>query len=237
MLIAICENDENQTTLTKNLIKKYMDERKIKYGLYCYPSGEKLLENWRSFDLVLMDVEMDKLSGIETAARIREKDDRVYFFFITAHSEYMDAAMNNNILRFFQKPINEERFFRGMDKAVDMIYENSDRIYLSCGSKTVSVTFKDIAIIEIAKRKTNVITKFGDFLSSEKMEHWLEILPDSHFSSPHKSFIINFNYLSAMASNNVTITVNQKNYTVPISPKRKKPFKEAFFGYTNRIQK
>jgi len=71
--IAICEDDQEQQKYLKNVIDKfknpYLSEADI------FSSGESLIETYKvegEYSIILLDMQLDKMNGIETAETIRK---------------------------------------------------------------------------------------------------------------------------------------------------------------------
>ena len=85
--IAICDDDDNFLGVEKAIISQYMDSRKTEYHIEQFCSGQALIalgQNLDSYSLILLDVEMEVLSGLETARKIREYS-QVPIAFVTAY--------------------------------------------------------------------------------------------------------------------------------------------------------
>ena len=83
--IAVCDDDEKGLGETLELLKGY---GKVQLAVEVYTSGEALLEDGKKYDIVLLDIDMDGLNGIETARRIREADKEVKLIYVTNYSDY-----------------------------------------------------------------------------------------------------------------------------------------------------
>jgi two-component system LytT family response regulator len=60
-------------------------------------------------EVVLLDVEMPELSGIECARAIQDRDPRTVLVFATAHEEYMASAFEVYAFDYLVKPFRVER--------------------------------------------------------------------------------------------------------------------------------
>lgn len=87
----------------------------------------KMFSKWRRFvmgngtkgnmDIILLDIEMGGINGVETARRIREKDNRAILFFISYYEQYCKEIINVQPFRFIDKPVSEEELDRGFREA------------------------------------------------------------------------------------------------------------------------
>lgn len=75
----------------KRLLEKYMHERGVVCSLSLFMSGKEFLEqceNRVKFDIVFLDINMDKMDGIQTAMQIRSFHNDTYIVFVTAYIDY-----------------------------------------------------------------------------------------------------------------------------------------------------
>ena len=72
-----------------------------------------LFENPESFpfDLLLLDIELEKMNGIALAKKIREKDDSIMLAFLSNRKEYVFEGYEVQAIRYLLKPLQEEQFF------------------------------------------------------------------------------------------------------------------------------
>lgn len=132
---------------------------------------------------------MKSVDGIKLGEYLRESNPHIILMYITAHKKYLDDALNINAVRFFEKPIESQRFYRGLKDAIDRIDNSSINFYLKDDKTTVRVSAKDVIFVEIEKRKTKIVTPYKTYHSNEHINFWKENLRGSIFVIPHKSYI------------------------------------------------
>lgn len=84
MKIAICDDEREICEGLERLIRKQRAEAEV----VLFSSGGQLLESRERFQIVLMDIQMEGMSGIETARALRMKDETAVLIFVTALREY-----------------------------------------------------------------------------------------------------------------------------------------------------
>jgi DNA-binding NtrC family response regulator len=86
-------------------------------------SGEKALETFKAqeFDLVLMDVRMPGLSGLQVLAQMKEKDPSVFVLIMTAHANLSDAviAIRDGAYDYLEKPVQVQKLKQLVEKALE----------------------------------------------------------------------------------------------------------------------
>ena len=85
MRVAICEDSKLQYEVLKKQVLKWADEREETIDIEGFESGEEFLFKWPEdcdFDLVLLDINMKGMSGVQLAKEIRKQDKDILIIFI-----------------------------------------------------------------------------------------------------------------------------------------------------------
>lgn len=142
--------------------------------------------------------------------------------YITAHKKYLDDALNLNAVRFFEKPLDSERFYRGLSDAIKRIDNSTIGFYLRDDSNYMRVALQDIVYAEIVKRETKIVTGDGDvYYSDQNMTFWHDRLVGTMFVVPHKSYLINLNYVTSFDRSHVILC---EKYKVSVARSRQSEF-------------
>lgn len=123
-LIAICEDE---TYLLEELRKKaeaYLKTRHYPAQIRTFTSGEDLLKEQRPFDLILLDLVLPGINGLETAKRLSSKS---RIIFITSYREYAVDAFEVEAVHYLLKPVTDERLYQAMDRALNRSKQEDDR--------------------------------------------------------------------------------------------------------------
>lgn len=160
--------------------------------------------------IVFLDIEMPKLTGIECATKIMDLNPKTKIIFATAHEQYMPAAFQLYAFDYLIKPFKIERIFQSLEriKALDLKAEEyhvskiikSDKIVdklLIKNKEGISfVDMKDIIIVQREDRSTVIYTKDNHYVTSESLSELEDRLDSSIFYRSHKSYIINLSMIT-----------------------------------------
>lgn len=69
------------------------------------------------FDILLLDVEMSGMSGLELARRLRADGDHAQLAFITSHFEFVGEGYEVEALNYLMKPVTREKLFAVLSRA------------------------------------------------------------------------------------------------------------------------
>ena len=109
--IAIVEDDCNFIEELQSYLGQYASEEKQTFEISVFHDGAEILENYEpKYDLILLDVEMPKVNGMDAAEKIREMDESVVLMFITNMAQYAIRGYSVGALDFVMKPITYYTF-------------------------------------------------------------------------------------------------------------------------------
>lgn len=227
MNIAICDDEKVYRDEIESMVDEYFSGINSDYECKQFSCGKELAEDLKAYDIVFLDIEMEKMSGIETAKVLNKKNRHTVIFIITAYRKYLDDAMDLNVFRYIDKPIDKERFFKGLEKAIALI-DNNDITFKTVDNELVTISKNDIVCVEVMKKKVTVSTVDGDYVAREKMDFFRNNLTASYFAIPHKSYIVNFNYVKKFKRDEIEL---KGNHTVAIAPKKQAEIKKQFVNF------
>ena len=121
MRILICDDNPLMVEEIHKYIQLYFQRSNSKCPeVVCFTDGESLLSDEGDKDLVFLDIEMPGFNGIYIGNELKKKNNKIIIFVVTAFSEYLDDAMRFHVFRYLSKPLDQQRFFRNMDDAIDL---------------------------------------------------------------------------------------------------------------------
>lgn len=228
MKIAICDDEQIYIDNIVEHLNIFSAENNIDFEKSIFTSSADILASDIRFDIAVLDVEMDNINGIKLGSELRKRNPHIILIYVTAYRKYLDDALNLNAVRFFEKPLDPQRFYRGLHDAVKRIDNTSISFYLKDQELTERISAQDIIFVEIEKRKTKVVTRDKEYHSDHHISFWQDKLTSTIFISPHKSYIINFNYVTAYERNYVIL---DERYKVNIARNKQADFYRKFMQY------
>lgn len=103
MRIAIVDDDIQMCEQLRTLLNEFLGDSS---EISDYRSGEEFLNAWETadFDLIILDIFMDKLTGVDVARKIRERDSNVKIVFSTTSNEFASESYEVNACYYLRKP-------------------------------------------------------------------------------------------------------------------------------------
>ncbi len=228
MKIAICDDEQ---IYIDNIVKHldiFSAENNIDFEKSIFTDSSDILSCDIKFDIAVLDIEMDNMNGIKLGEELRKRNPHIILIYVTAHRKYLDDALNLNAVRFFEKPLDSQRFYRGLSDAIKRIDHSSINFYLKDQKIMERISVQDIIFVEIEKRKTRIVTKAKEYHSDHHISFWRDNLTSTIFISPHKSYIINFNYVTEYERNYVVL---DEKYKVNIARNKQTDFYRKFMHF------
>lgn len=84
-----------------------------------------------SFDIIITDIQMPKLNGLEFIQSVRQKDEQTHVIVISAFSskEYLLKAIELKLVKYLIKPIKEDELYKALKQCVNVIENRSSNIF------------------------------------------------------------------------------------------------------------
>lgn len=234
MNFAICDDDKLFCSKLEKYLKEYFDLHKTKnYNLFTFHSGEELLAQSTTFDIVFLDVEMSGVSGIHTGRKLKERNPKIIFIIITSYNDYLDEALRFQAFRYLSKPLDKDRLFRNIKDALYVYNTNAKKIIVETKTESVTIYTTDIIMIEASGRKVIVRTTSDDYISIHNMNYWKEKLDTKQFFQSHRSFIVNFEHVTRFDHN--LIYLFHERYQAYLTYRKYTDFKNNYLMYLDSV--
>jgi DNA-binding LytR/AlgR family response regulator len=174
--------------------------------------------NAYAVDLLLLDIHMPRLSGIDFLKTLKNPP---LVIFTTAFSEYALEGYSLDVIDYLMKPVSFDRFLKAVQKAADVHTRkkmqpvgSADYFFIKCDSKYERINFDELLFVESLQNYVVINTlerKYITYLTLATVE---EQLPSDRFMKIHKSFILALNKVKAIEGNEIVV---QNGMKIPIS--------------------
>ncbi|MEE1066747.1 MAG: LytTR family DNA-binding domain-containing protein [Acutalibacteraceae bacterium] len=231
MKILICDDEQQYVDELKIHIENFMQSRVADFTIDTANNPQAVADSNEIYQLAFLDIQMDELNGISLAKNLKERNNKIVIFFVTSHNDYQDEAMDLRAFRFFEKPLNADRLYSGLEKAMEYIDESYVDFYVWTDNEHKQILVDDVIYVERGNRQVTLVTTQGNFTTRESFDEWCAILQNSFFYRVHKSFIVNLHYVTGYKYSELFV---QNNVRIPIASRRQTDFHKFWFAYLRR---
>ena len=230
-LVAVEDNDHEYERL-RRCLEQYGSHSGVQLNLTRFTSAEAFLEAWRgSSDLVLMDIELPGMNGMQCAEKLRRVDTYVPLVFITNLAQYAVNGYAVDALDYIVKPIQPERLRFVMDKVLLRLRESrrSKRISIRNVSAVASVGSDEITYLEVNGHQMTIhLTNGQEKNATGSITAMYEELKEYGFERCNSCYLVNMRHIAEIREDMVCMVNGDQ---LLISKRKRKEFMDRFMDY------
>lgn len=227
--IAICDDEQNQIEYITSLVSSWSASMGHSCEIRTFASAEAFLfeyEDDKAYDILLLDVEMKNISGIELAKLIRKDNNRAEIVFITSHFEFVGEGYEVDALHYLIKPIPADKLAQVLTKAAEKLSVEPPSVVISCEGETVKLYESDILYAESFLHYIVIHTKDKEYKIKESISVFEDRLSDD-FYRIHRSYIASLKHITRISRTSVNIG----NTELPLSRGKYDDINRAFIEH------
>lgn len=226
--IAICDDDSMQINNLRKILGRWAESKPFALHINEYESAEGFLFDYPDNPccLLLLDIEMRGINGMELAKQLREKGDMLPIVFITGFSEYIGDGYDVEALHYLLKPLNEDKLFAVLNRYAERYVEKSAETVLTTDSGTTHISADRIVFVEAFGRNTQVHISDGSVINCTMNIGSFDDF--SGFAVSHRSYRVNLRYVRSVGKNTVTLDSGGE---IPLSRRLYREFNKRFIEF------
>ncbi|MCK4551974.1 MAG: response regulator transcription factor [Tenericutes bacterium] len=231
MHICLVDDDSTQLNYFKIIIEKWANIQNINVEIDFYLSAEEMLfENPESypFDMIILDIQMAKISGIELAKRIRETDKSVILAFVSGIADYVFEGYEVQAIRYILKPIKQEQVFELLDLVKTKEVEREKFMVLSISGEKKKLKYSDIIYVESMGHYVVFHLEKEEIDYKYNISNLFDELSENNFVKTHRSYIVNLKYVDKITKDKCCLT---DSIEIPLSRSAYKLVNNKFINY------
>lgn len=231
MRIAICDDEQAQRLLLQKYVEDWAQENRIHLETKLFTSGESFWFTWEDdsgYDLLIFDIEMGQLSGMELAADIRKKDEDIPILFVTGYDSYMAQGFEVAALHYLLKPIRKEKLFAVLDKFNKnrMKREQEEKLLFRTEEGPLSLPASKIWYIEARAHQCILYTEDESYVLCTSISEMVgNLCGRREFVRCHRSYLVNMQHVSAIVKPELVLDDKRR---IPVSRSAEKEVNQVF---------
>jgi len=231
MRICLVDDDKSQLEYLYALLQNWSLKLDIQVFVSIYQSAEEMLfecGNSFPFDLVILDIQMDKMNGIQLSKRIREVDTHIMIIFLSGIADYVYEGYEVQAYRYLLKPLKEEKLFEILEYMKKTIEKKEKYILYKKYGETEKIMYDQIMYLESQGNNVVIHTKDMEYVYQKNLHVIEDDFLSNGFIKTHRSFIVNLLHIRKIQKENCVLAIGDN---VPISRRAYKQVNQSFIKF------
>jgi len=227
--VAIVEDDRQERLRIRECLTQLEETADYTFRISDFCDGKSFLQ-WYSpeYDLILMDIMMPDMNGMETAMRLREMDTQVALIFVTNMAQFAIQGYEVQAMDYILKPINKYSFAMKLKRAIARTaVQNNDTIRIRSDGEIVLLSVNDITYLEIVDHRVVYHTTHGCYAEAISLKDACGKIDRPYFVYCNRSYLVNLRHVTSVGRDEVTVGGER----LIISRPQRKQFVTAFSDF------
>lgn len=198
--IAVCDDEPLDRECTIRMTQEILTAEDIPCRICAFDGSAALLEavrNGAQFQILLLDVMMEGLDGMDLAAELRRLDCRAAIVFISSNRDMALRGYEVAALRYLAKPVDPERLREALLFCCLSQFEQKEILLPAAGGQS-RILPPDIIYAETWERGVRLVLKDGQADANVKISELAAMLPERQFVLCHRTVLVNLAYVQAI---------------------------------------
>jgi len=228
--LAICDDEQSETEYITSLVQSWATKSTLTVELYTFDSSESFLFAYdadKSFDILLLDIQMKQMDGVELAKKLRASGAQMQIVFITGFPDFIAEGYDVSALHYLMKPVSEEKLMEVLDRAVQLLGAKKTSLLLKTENGQVRAFCDDITYVEAFAHNVVVYTT-SEVIEVKESISTLETAFAKDFCRVHRSYIVGLRHIRQISK---AVVILDDGTKIPLSRRRYDTLNQAFISY------
>ncbi len=219
MKIAICDDNEKKCLILREIIEKWMKDNHKKYDINVFFNGKNLLyemEEGQCFDLVILDIEMPQMNGMEVACDLKKYQSEILIIFVSCYEKYVYDSFKVQPFRFVPWNYLYQMLPTALEDAVQWVEKCEGKyLYIENNNSIRKVSIRNILYIWYSEKYCYIYCVNGEqFRVRKYLKDIYKELPMDDFAWVNRGCICNLLHVLKIEKNELLMIGSIKH---PIS--------------------
>lgn len=199
-LIALVEDSPTEAETIQEYFRRFGADNAVEIDVKWFPKGEAFLLNYQPvYDLVLMDINLPAMNGMDTATRLRRLDSSVALIFITSMARYAIKGYEVDAMDFLLKPVSYPIFCTRIQRALRKSrQEQTQTLLINMSDGVYRISSSRIKYVEVTDHYLVYHTTEGNLNTYGKLKDVEEKLDKTQFIRCNRCYLVNLAYVRAI---------------------------------------
>lgn len=233
--IAVVDDEKIITDMEQKKIKNILDFFSEEYEIYIFTDGITLLNQFDNykFDLIILDIDMPDITGMEIAKKLRGKDIDIEIIFVTNKDDFVYDAIKYSPFRFIRKLKFDSEIYEALE---NFIYKREKETIVKTfstdyGKKMIQIN--KIIFIEVRSHKLTVyMNNNKNFIANGNLKDIENEIAEYGFIRIHQSYLVNFQYINIIKQKEIVLDNGER---LPISRGKYENVKMQFVRFSREL--
>ena len=226
--IALCDDSDMERRIIRFMIDQYIKEHGYSILVEEFTSGDALLNSdVISYDLIILDIYMGGLNGIDTAKELLHIHPKGKIIFCSSSNEFAEESYDVEAFRYLVKPISMEKLSQCLDRFFQL---NADKKVLEYKYQRTNrmMLLKDVVWIEAAGRHSIIHTEKEQIETNTSLAEFTEKLMSTDFVKPIRYALVALKAVKEVTADTLVLSDGTE---IPVSREKRKEIQEAFMQF------
>lgn len=217
MKIAICDDEQVQIEVLSKYVKDWCRDKDEPCILKTFLSAEEFLfeyEDSKDYHILLLDIQMKEMNGMELAKKLRSGKEEVQIIFITGVKDYVFDGYAVDAVSYLLKPIKASELMKCLNRAFEKCKKEEKTLLIEDNGEISKVKIFDIYYVDSNGHDTYIHLRdieLRNRIGIKKMEEKLVLFG---FFRIHRSYLVNIARIERITKQEVAI---DNGFKLPIA--------------------
>lgn len=232
--IAVCDDMEEDLQYLTSAVANWAKQEKITVELEKFFSSDKFIFRYTEqpdFDILLLDIEMPGMNGIELAKIIRQKNEHIQIIFITGFPDFIAQGYDVSALHYLMKPVSQEKLSEILCRATEKLRKVEKTALFQTDGGIQRIFIDQIVSVEAFAHTCVIVTTNSNLeikASISSIEKMLHEAAAGSFIRTHRSYLVGVRYIQSISKTDITLDSGRK---IPLSRSHYQSAHQAFIHY------
>lgn len=227
--IAMVEDENSAAELLYSYFDVYTKEKGENFHIIRFDNPINFLTNYNpNYDLVLMDIDLPDINGMDASRRLRKIDKTVSLIFVTNLAQYAITGYEVDALDYIVKPVSYYDFAYKLERALGRIKSRRCiKIPITVEDEVKCIISSEIKYVEVISHKLIYHTVQGNFETTGSLKDLEQKLANVDFKKCNQCYLVNLAYVTGLKGFTVIVAGEE----LQVSHPKRKDFKRALNDY------